>query len=71
MAIEAGQRLLHYRLVEKLGEGGTGVVWKAVDTKLQRSVALKILPFELTDDEERRLRFRREAQASGALGRQL
>jgi serine/threonine protein kinase len=65
--MEPGQHLLHYRLVEKLGEGGMGVVWKAVDTRLQRHVALKILPPELTGNEERRLRFRREAQASAAL----
>jgi len=67
MDIEAGRQLLHYRLVEQLGEGGMGVVWKAVDTKLQRHVALKILPPELTNNEERRLRFQREAQASAAL----
>jgi tRNA A-37 threonylcarbamoyl transferase component Bud32 len=59
--------LAHYRLVEKIGEGGMGVVWKALDTKLNRHVALKILPAELTADDERRLRFQREAQAAAAL----
>jgi TolB-like protein/Flp pilus assembly protein TadD/tRNA A-37 threonylcarbamoyl transferase component Bud32 len=59
--------LSHYRLVEKIGEGGMGEVWKALDTKLNRHVALKILPPELTADAERRLRFKREAQAAAAL----
>jgi serine/threonine protein kinase len=41
VAIEAGQRLLHYRLIEKIGEGGMGVEWKAVDSTLDREVAIK------------------------------
>jgi serine/threonine protein kinase len=68
VAIDAGKHLLHYRLIEKIGEGGMGVVWKALDTELHRHVALKVLPPELTNNEERRLRFQREAQASAALG---
>ncbi len=67
MALQPGQMLSHYRLVEKIGEGGMGIVWKALDTELNRHVALKILPPELTADPERRLRFKREAQAAAAL----
>jgi serine/threonine protein kinase len=44
MAVEAGQQLLHYRLIEKIGEGGMDVFWKAEDTKLHRFIALKVLP---------------------------
>ncbi len=43
MAFEAGQQLLHYHLIEKIGEGGMGVVWKALDTHLDREIAVKIL----------------------------
>jgi len=49
VVIEAGHHLLHYRLIEKIGEGGMGVVWKAEDTKLHRPVALKFLASELQD----------------------
>jgi serine/threonine protein kinase len=65
--MEAGQQLLHYRLIERIGEGGMGVVWKAEDTKLHRSVALKVLPAKMAADPERRARFEREARAVAAL----
>jgi serine/threonine protein kinase len=67
MAIEAGQRLLHYRLIEKIGEGGMGVVWKAEDTTLDRQVAIKLLPAAFTDDPERLARFEREAKVLASL----
>ncbi len=67
MPIEAGQQLLHYRLIEKIGEGGMGVVWKAEDTKLHRHIALKILPEAMAADPDRRARFEREARAVAAL----
>src|SRR5210317_60084 len=62
MNIQAGQNLLHYRLVDKIGEGGMGVVWKAIDTTLDRSVAIKGLPELLAGDAERLARFDREAK---------
>jgi Tol biopolymer transport system component len=65
--IEAGETLLHYRLIEKIGEGGMGVVWKAVDTTLDRTVAIKLLPETFTADPERLGRFEREAKSLAAL----
>jgi TolB-like protein/Flp pilus assembly protein TadD len=62
VTIETNQELLQYRLVEKIGEGGMGVVWKAIDTTLDREVAIKILPAELARDAERLSRFEREAK---------
>ena len=67
MGISPGQSLLHYRVVEKIGEGGMGVVWKAVDSKLDREVAIKILPDALASNPARLERFKREAKAIAAL----
>jgi serine/threonine protein kinase/tetratricopeptide (TPR) repeat protein len=67
VAVTPGQTLSHYRLLETIGEGGMGVVWKALDIKLNRHVAIKVLPPELTADPDRRRRFLREARTAAAV----
>jgi serine/threonine-protein kinase len=67
MPFTENQQVLHYRLTEKIGEGGMGVVWSAVDTTLDRHVAIKVLPELLAADPDRLARFEREAKLLAAL----
>jgi len=65
--VRAGERIAHYTIVERIGAGGMGEVYKACDTRLDRYAALKLLPRNLTTDEERVQRFVREAKSASAL----
>jgi eukaryotic-like serine/threonine-protein kinase len=67
MSDMTGKTISHYEIVEQLGEGGMGVVYKARDTRLNRFVALKVLPHDKVADAERKRRFIQEAQAASAL----
>ena len=67
MQVEPGRTLLHYRIVDKLGEGGMGTIWRAVDTTLDREVAIKVLPEDFAADPERLARFEREAKLLASL----
>jgi eukaryotic-like serine/threonine-protein kinase len=67
MSVTPGTRIGPYEVTAPLGEGGMGVVYRARDTKLQRDVALKLLPDHFADDHERLARFQREAQVLASL----
>ncbi len=67
MADLVGKTILHYRIIEQVGQGGMGVVYKAEDTKLKRDVAIKFLPRQIAASDEERARFKIEAQAAAAL----
>jgi TolB-like protein/Tfp pilus assembly protein PilF len=67
LSIAPGEQLLHYRLVEKIGDGGMGVVWRAIDTRLDREVALKLLKADFEADPHRMARLDSEAKAVAAL----
>jgi len=67
MSLPAGTKLGRYEIRSKIGEGGMGEVYRAFDPKINREVAIKILPPALSDDKDRLARFEQEAQAAGAL----
>jgi serine/threonine protein kinase len=65
--VQPGHKLAHYEIVEPIGKGGMGEVYRAKDSKLGRDVAIKVLPDELAQDEERLRRFQREAKVLASL----
>src|SRR6187401_576675 len=65
--LAADSTLSHYRIVARIGGGGMGEVYRAHDSRLDREVAIKVLPDELSDDEDRLSRFEQEAKATSAL----
>src|ERR1051325_2140478 len=65
--MNTGYSIAHYRITAKLGEGGMGEVWRAIDTKLGREVAIKVLPEAFAQNADRMARFTREAQVLAAL----
>ena len=67
MTLESGTRLGPYEILSLIGVGGMGEVYKAKDTRLDRTVAIKVLPSHLSDNPERRERFEREARAVSSL----
>ncbi len=67
MTLQTDQTLSHYRLIEKIGEGGMGVVWKAKDTVLSRTVAIKVLPADVVRDKKRRQMFLDEARLASSV----
>ena len=67
MAVDVGARIAHYEITALIGEGGMGQVYRATDTKLNRQVALKILPEAFAQDPDRLARFQREAQVLASL----
>ena len=67
MKLAAGQTLSHYRILGPVGAGGMGEVYRALDTRLEREVALKVLPEALTGDAETKQRFMNEARSASAL----
>ena len=67
-AVIVGTSISHYKVTEKIGEGGMGEVYRATDTKLNRDVALKILPEQFASDSQRMGRFQREAEVLASLG---
>ncbi|HKB86856.1 MAG TPA: protein kinase, partial [Ignavibacteriaceae bacterium] len=63
----AGQIILHYKIIEQVGQGGMGVVYLAEDKRLKRNVAIKFLPQQISSDPEQKKRFETEAQAAASL----